>query len=152
MYTTTVQPPVPQPQKYKLRQWLRKWATWTVTTTFSAKHPQIDLARGAGTLGAAVLAPFDAVVDIVNWTDDRGWYLYLYDETQGIEWFGCHFMQEPAVSRGERVKAGQVVAFVGNTGKSTGPHIHSGACRVDANLSIIEWLDPLGARVEILSQ
>jgi hypothetical protein len=151
-YTATQPAPQPPPaqEKYVLRQWLRKWETWKVTTPYSATHPWVDLARGKGTLGAALLAPFDGVVDIVNWRDDRGWYLYLYDETQGIEFYACHLMIEPYVAPGDHVKAGFLLGVVGNTGQSTGPHLHCGVCRVNDKLQILEWLDPLGSQIEIV--
>jgi len=161
MYTTeTPTIPAPPPAKYRVKRWLRYWDRWRVSQAFGVKnaiyaggvHNGTDMVRtDGGTHGAVLLAPFDGVVDVVSWRDDRGWYLYLHDETRGIEFFACHLAVEPWVAPGDRVKAGQVVAHVGNTGRlTTGAHLHAGLCRVDAGLNIIEWLDLFGPRAEIV--
>ena len=59
------------------------------------------------------------------WIKYDGWKLYL-----------CHLSRLAAV-QGERVRSGQLLALTGNTGASTGPHLHL------AVRSGGQWLDPV---------
>jgi hypothetical protein len=160
MYTQTVTK-TPTARKYRLYPWLRYWNRWTVSRPFGYKsneysggvHKGADMVRAdGGTMGATVRCPFErAIVDVVSWREDRGWYVYVHDPEQDIEFFICHLAHEPPLLPGQSVGLGDVLGHVGNTGRlTTGPHLHVGVCEVDGNLEIIRWLDPLGPEVEIV--
>jgi murein DD-endopeptidase MepM/ murein hydrolase activator NlpD len=82
-------------------------------------HPGIDLAAPPG---APIYAPADGVVRRIRW--DRGYGLVLeIDHGYGVATRYAH-ISKAAVKIGTRVKRGQIIAYVGNTGRSTGPHLH----------------------------
>jgi len=82
-------------------------------------HTGIDIAVSAGTKVAAV---GNGVVTDVGTTDAEGLYV-RYALPGGYEAFYCH-LQKAYVKKGDRVKAGQIVALSGNSGRTTGPHLH----------------------------
>ena len=82
-------------------------------------HPGIDIAINTG---APVVATADG--QIVQ-SGPAGGYgnLVQIDHGNGIATLYGH-NSKLAVSVGQMVKKGQVIAYAGSTGKSTGPHVH----------------------------
>lgn len=83
-------------------------------------HRAIDIARGAGT---AVLASDSGYVSFAGWTDIGYGYLVVVDHANGYQTYYAH-LQDIYVTEGQTVEAGQVIAAMGNTGNSSGPHLH----------------------------
>ncbi len=78
------------------------------------------------TLGAPVLAVADGTLFLVGWNDIGGNRLWLRD-AQGNEFYYAHLAAySPQAVAGARVRAGDVVGFVGATGDALGtpPHLH----------------------------
>jgi murein DD-endopeptidase MepM/ murein hydrolase activator NlpD len=75
-------------------------------------------------LGTPVLACADGTVFSVGWNDVGGNRLWLRDG-QGNEFYYAHLSAySPAAKNGHRVKAGEVVGFIGNTGDAEGTPYH----------------------------
>lgn len=82
-------------------------------------HNGVDIAAPVGT---PVLAPADGHISEA-WEHDRGGICLAMVDKSGVR-FGFAHLQKRFVSVGDQVKAGQDIALSGNTGKSTGPHLH----------------------------
>jgi len=82
-------------------------------------HPGIDIANNVGT---AVFATADGEVVKGEWTGGYG-NLVQIDHGNGIATLYGHNSQI-IVHVGQVVKKGQVIAYMGSTGNSTGPHCH----------------------------
>jgi murein DD-endopeptidase MepM/ murein hydrolase activator NlpD len=77
-------------------------------------------------LGAPILACAEGIVFSVGWNNVGGNRLWLRD-SQGNEFYYAHLSAfTPLAKNGHRVKAGEVIGFVGNTGdaEATPPHLH----------------------------
>lgn len=81
-------------------------------------HNGVDIAVPIGT---KVIAPADGVV-IDRWDHAKGGKCLAID-CGGIR-FGFAHLSKRLVLAGDKVKAGQEIAETGNTGASTGPHLH----------------------------
>jgi murein DD-endopeptidase MepM/ murein hydrolase activator NlpD len=79
-------------------------------------HAGLDIPKPIGT---PVQAAGDALVES---TDARAGSIVL-DHGQEIKTIYAH-LSKILVNKGERVRKGQPIGQVGNTGKSTGPHLH----------------------------
>lgn len=82
-------------------------------------HNGLDIASREGT---AIIAPADGVVTYAN----KKWLIgnmLAIDHGYGMVTQYGH-IKEFKVKKGERVERGEVIALIGNTGRSTGPHLH----------------------------
>ncbi len=82
-------------------------------------HKGTDFAVRVGT---PVLSTADGVVELVGNHPLAGRYLVLRMDN-GYKTRYLHLSQ-PLVKKGERVSMGEKIALSGNTGRSTGPHLH----------------------------
>lgn len=90
-------------------------------TKIRTPHRGVDLAVPTGT---NVFSPADGTVASV-WTDDTCGRGIRISHTDGFETVYCHLSQQ-LVSIGDTVSAGCQIGNSGNTGRSTGPHLHYG--------------------------
>ncbi len=82
-------------------------------------HSGIDLAAPTGT---PVYATADGLVSRANRFSSYGLYISI-DHGAELETRYAH-LSRLAVAAGDRVRKGQVIGYVGSTGRSTGPHLH----------------------------
>ena len=82
-------------------------------------HKGVDLAAPTGT---PVYAPADGVVGKAEWFSSYGLYISL-GHGASIETRYGH-LSRLNVSAGQQVRKGDLIGFVGSTGRSTGPHLH----------------------------
>ncbi len=97
-------------------------ATGRITNVFSARHPLgIDISMVVGTpLGAAMSGQ---VVFVGGSACCSYGYHVIIDHGDGVETLYAH-LSEVYVSVGQWVTVGEIIAGSGNTGYSTGPHLH----------------------------
>ena len=82
-------------------------------------HKGVDL---AGPIGTPVHATADAVVGKAEWFSSYGLYVAL-EHGGDIETRYGH-MSRLNVYAGQHVRKGDVIGYIGTTGRSTGPHLH----------------------------
>lgn len=85
-------------------------------------HYGIDFSWG-GCNNAPIYAMMDGIVSRSHYSDSFGWVVYL-DHGNGISTIYAHQIKQPIVSTGQTVVKGQQIGNIGNTGNSTGPHLH----------------------------
>lgn len=82
-------------------------------------HKGIDLAAPTGT---PIRASADGIVEKAEWFGGYGLFVQL-DHGGAMETRYGH-MSRVAVAEGQQVRKGDVIGYVGSTGRSTGPHLH----------------------------
>ena len=82
-------------------------------------HKGVDL---AGPVGTPVHATADAVVGKAEWFSSYGLYVAL--EHGGDIQTRYGHMSRLNVYAGQRIRKGDIIGYIGSTGRSTGPHLH----------------------------
>lgn len=122
---------------YKERMWASRPAiqplsnedlTYLHTTYGMRKHPILGYWRDHKGLdftapqGSPIYATGDGTIEEAHFSDSYGQVVYI-DHGFGFETRYAH-MTEFIVKKGERVKRGQIIGYVGNTGLSYSTHLH----------------------------
>jgi len=82
-------------------------------------HPGVDF---KGQVGDEIYATGDGIVERCDWYGGYG-NAVLLKHSCGLESLFGH-MTRVNVVQGQKVKAGELIGFLGTTGRSTGPHVH----------------------------
>ncbi len=77
-----------------------------------------------GDFGHPIYAADTGVVVYSGWSDRGYGNLIVVDHDRGWQTFYAHLMDGTMVPCGSNVRKGQVIAAMGSTGMSTGPHLH----------------------------
>ena len=88
-----------------------------------SSHTGTDIACAEGT---PILAAADGIVTVANgldsWGGSYGYYIQI-DHGSGLETLYAH-CSSICVTTGQQVQAGQIIGYVGHTGRATGSHLH----------------------------
>ena len=91
------------------------------TAGASSYHQGIDIGASTGT---GIYAAASGTVTEASYSSSRGYYVVI-SHGSGVSTVYMH-CSELYVSAGDKVTQGETIAAVGNTGISTGPHLHFG--------------------------
>ncbi len=94
----------------------------TITASFNPKnnHPGVDIVAPKN---ESIKATLDGVVIFASWTSDAGYVMHIQHSNNLVSIYKHNSVLLKQV--GDRVKAGDSVAIIGDTGELTdGPHLH----------------------------
>jgi len=86
---------------------------------YSRMHQGIDY---GAPMGSPIVAATDGMVSFAGWHGGHGNYVQI--RHAGGLGTGYAHMSRIIAHAGEKVRAGQLIGYVGSTGLSTGPHLH----------------------------
>lgn len=88
---------------------------------YSRMHKGTDFAAASGT---PVFAAGTGVIEDAGYRGGYGNYIRIKHDTR-ISTAYAHLSRfSPVIQRGTRVQQGEIIGYVGTTGRSTGPHLH----------------------------
>ena len=85
----------------------------------AGQHNAVDISSA---VGQAVRAPADGIVVKAEWANGYGNVIFISHGYGYSTRYG--HLSAYAAKPGQRVKRGDVIGYVGSTGRSTGPHLH----------------------------
>ena len=111
-------PPAAAPSSATRLQWPTN--SRRITQYFTYRHNGVDVGNK---VGQPIYAADDGVVLESRWNSGGYGYYIIVDHGGGVRTLYGH-SSRLLVQRGEKVTRGQVIALIGSTGRSTGPHLH----------------------------
>jgi murein DD-endopeptidase MepM/ murein hydrolase activator NlpD len=90
-------------------------------------------------LGSPIRATADGVVSHSGWTRTSG-YVVVLEHGCGYTTVYAH-NKTNAVKVGQKVKRGDIIGYVGSTGKSTGPHLHYEVWKDGKSVDAQQYID-----------
>ena len=88
----------------------------------SGYHKGTDYALPKGT----PISAFDNGIVVKNSYDSKSGNYVILENPEGYKFSFCHLNSRSPLSIGDEIKPGSTIGYSGNTGASTGPHLHLG--------------------------
>lgn len=112
---------------------------------YSKMHQGVDFAAPTGT---PIYAAGDGVVDKAGRNGGYGNYVRVRHNGEYATAYAHMSRIAKGVTRGARVRQGQVIGYVGTTGRSTGPHLHYEILKQGAQVNPLKVKMPSGRKLE----
>ncbi len=112
---------------------------------YTMMHRGVDFAARKGT---TVHAAGNGVIDRMRRNGDYGRYIRVRHKRQYSTAYAHLGRYAKGLRRGRRVKQGQVIGYVGSTGRSTGPHLHYEVLRNGRRINPLKVKLPAGPRLK----
>lgn len=74
--------------------------------------------------GTPLAAARGGTVKLAKWHDRAGHYVIIDGERTGVDYAYMHLQESPNLAKGQRVRTGQIIGRVGDTGRASGCHLH----------------------------
>lgn len=87
---------------------------------YSKMHQGVDFGASTGT---PIMAAGDGIVKFKGWSGGYGNFVQIQHNGTYSTAYG-HMSRFGNIKQGGRVRQGQIIGYVGTTGRSTGPHLH----------------------------
>ena len=88
---------------------------------YTKMHRGIDFAAPRGT---PIMAAGDGKVEVASWNGSYGRYVRIRHTSEFKTAYAHMTRIAKSVHPGSRVRQGEIIGYVGTTGRSTGPHLH----------------------------
>lgn len=117
---------IPETFKIDLRGFCMPTPSRLVTSPFGYRQSFRRMHKGLDIkvyTGDTIVSAFDGKVRVVDYEADGYGYYVVIRHKNGLETIYAHLSRQ-LVKPGDEVKAGEVIGLGGNTGRSTGSHLH----------------------------
>ncbi len=112
---------------------------------YSRMHQGTDFAAPRGT---PIYAAGDGVIESAGRNGGYGKYLRIRHNSTYKTAYGHMTRIAKGMRRGKRVRQGQIIGYVGSTGRSTGPHLHYEVLRGGRQVNPLKIKLPSGERLK----
>ncbi len=112
---------------------------------YTRMHRGVDFAAPRGT---PIFAAGDGVVERAGWFSSYGRYVRIRHRGTYATAYAHMNRIAKGVRPGKRVKQGQVIGYVGSTGRTTGPHLHYEVLRAGRQINPLKVRMPSGIKLK----
>ena len=112
---------------------------------YTRQHKGVDFAAPRGT---PIYAAGDGVIESAGRNGGYGKYLSIRHNSTYKTAYGHMTRIAKGMRRGKRVRQGQIIGYVGSTGRSTGPHLHYEVLRGGRQVNPLKIKLPSGEKLK----